>query len=488
MRVCAVSRLVAVIFAGSLAVSGAQSPQSGAPTPDPRFDRIADLVQEKMKELGVPGVALGILADGEVRTRGFGVTNVDHPLPVTAETLFQIGSISKTFTGTAIMRLVEQNKLRLDDPIRKYIPTFKVKDADASARAAVRDTLTHMGGWEGDFFDDPSSGDDALARIVERMSTLEQTAKVGEMWGYNNAGFYAAGRIIEVVTGQPFERAMRELVLDPIGIDTAYYFPAEVMTRRFVVGHGMQKGATSVLTPWPIPRAANAAGGLTTNVGSMLRYAAFHMGDGTNRDGTRVLSAASLNQMRTTIVPKAGTDLTMGLTWHLTRAGDFAVAEHGGGTIGQISTLRLVPERKFALAIVTNAGRGGTLNTQVTRAVMDSYLGVAPSQPTRMTVAADALQEYAGTYRRQFADITVTVDGDALKFQTTPKMPGLDGKVPPPPPPQRAGFYAKDRLLPLEGPNAGEPGGEFVRDANGRVSWLRSGRIHKRVGAPTSTQ
>lgn len=488
MRVADISRLVAVFFAGSLAVSGAERPQSPAPAPDARFDRIAQIVQDKMKELGVPGVALGILADGEVRTRGFGVTNVDHPLPVTEDTLFQIGSISKTFTGTAIMRLVEQNKLRLDDPIRKHIPTFRVKDADASARATVRDTLTHMGGWEGDFFDDPSNGDDALARIVERMATLEQTAKVGEMWGYNNAGFYAAGRIVEVVTGKPFERAMRELVLDPIGIDTAYYFPADVMTRRFVVGHGIQKGATAVLTPWPIPRAANAAGGITTNVGSMLRYAAFHMGDGTSRDGTRVLSAASLNQMRSTVVPKAGTELTMGLTWHLGRTGTLAVAEHGGGTIGQISTLRLVPERKFALAVVTNAGRGGALNTQITRAVMEAYFGVTPSQPSRVTVATDALHDYVGTYRRQFVDITVSIDGDALKFQSTPKMPGLDGKTPPPPPPQRVGFHAKDRLLALDGPNAGEPSGEFIREANGRVAWLRTGRIHRRVASVVSSQ
>jgi len=281
---------------------------------------------------------------------------------------------------------------------------------------------------------------------------------------------------------------VRELVLDPIGIDTAYYFPAEVMTRRFVVGHGLQKGAAAVLTPWPVPRAANAAGGITTNVGSMLRYAAFHMGDGTNRDGTRVLSASSLNQMRTAVVPKAGTDLTMGLTWHLSRAGTFAIAEHGGSTIGQSSTLRLVPERRFALAIVTNAGGGGTLNTQVTRAVMETYLGVTPSQPTRMTMPAAALQDYVGTYRRQFADVAVTIDGDALKFQVTPKMPGLDGKIPPPSPAQRMGFYAKDRLLQLEGPNAGEPGGEFVRDAGGRVAWVRTGRIHRRVTTGTSTQ
>jgi CubicO group peptidase (beta-lactamase class C family) len=485
MRLTASSRLaVLVLFLALATLSvGGQAPTAA----DPRFDRVADAVQSQMKELGVPGVALGILADGQMRTRAFGVTNVDHPLPVTDETLFQIGSISKTFTGTAIMRLVEQGKLRLDDPIRKHVPRFAVKDADASARATVRDTLTHMGGWEGDFFDDPSSGDDALERIVERMAKLEQTAKVGEMWGYNNAGFYAAGRIIEVVTGKPFERAMRELVLDPIGIDTAYYFPADVMTRRFVVGHGVPRGVANVLTPWPVPRAANAAGGVTTNVGSMLRYAAFHMGDGTSAAGAKVLSESSLRQMRSAIVPKAGSDQEMGLTWHLSRAGGVLVAEHGGGTIGQISQLRLVPEKRFAVAIVTNAGRGGTLNTNVLRVAMDAYFGIAPSRPSRMTVDAAALAEYAGTYRRQFADVTVTVDGDALKLQTTPKMPGLDGKVPPLPPPQRVGFHQKDRVLSLDGPNAGEPGGEFVRDADGRVAWLRAGRIHRRIPVGTST-
>lgn len=500
MRLAHASRLpIAVLLAAlaGLLAQGQASASTPEAAPDPRFDRVAAVVQEQMKALGVPGAALGILADGRVHTRGFGVTNIDHPLPVTDDTLFQIGSISKTFTGTAIMRLAEQGKLRLDDPIRKYLPHFAVNDADASSRATVRDTLTHMGGWEGDFFDDPSSGDDALEQIVERMGRLEQTAKVGEMWGYNNAGFYVAGRIIEVVTGKPFERALRELVLDPIGIDRAYLFPAEVMTHRFVVGHGAPKGVARVLTPWPIPRAANAAGGITTDVASMLRYAAFHMGDGTSAAGTRVLSASSLAQMRATAAPKTGSDLTMGLTWHLSRAGNLAVAEHSGGTNGQISHLWLVPERRFAIAVVTNSDRGDTLNTQVVRAAMDAYLGVVTPRPARMVVAADALAEYAGTYRRQYADVTVTVDGDALKFQETPKMPGLDLQIPPQGPPQRLAFFEKDRLLLVDGPNAGEPGGEFVRDASGRVSWLRTrdwqradfgtGRIHRRIPTPTGT-
>jgi CubicO group peptidase (beta-lactamase class C family) len=343
----------------------------------------------------------------------------------------------------------------------------------------VQDTLTHMGGWEGDFFDDPSSGDDALQRQVAGMATLEQTGKPGEMWGYNNAGFYAAGRVIEVITGQPFEKALKAGVLDPLGLEAAYFFPADVMTRRFAVGHAGAK--PRVIGPWPVPRAANAAGGITTNVATMLKYAAFHMGDGTSATGERVLSAATLQRMRSSIVPKAGSDLSMGLTWHLGKAGTLEFAEHGGGTNGQISHLRLVPSRRFALAIVTNSGAGSNLNAAVVRAVMDTYFGVPDVLPERIAVASPSLEEYAGTYRRQFADVVVSVDGDALKLETKPKMPGLNGRVPQAGPPQRLGFYAKDKLLRLEGPAKGTAAGEFVRGPDGKIAWLRMSRILRRV-------
>ena len=226
------------------------------------------------------------------------------------------------------------------------------------------------------------------------MATLEQTGKPGEMWGYNNAGFYVAGRVIEVVTKQTFEPALRDLVLKPLGLETAYFFPADVMTRRFVVGHAGAK--PRVIGPWPVPRAANAAGGITTNVATMLKYAAFHMGDGTSEKGERVLSAATLQRMRTTAAPKAGSDLSMGLTWHLGKAGNLEFAEHGGGTNGQISHLRLIPSRRFALAIVTNSGAGSNLNAVILRAVMEAYFGVADVLPQRITVASGDLAEFAG--------------------------------------------------------------------------------------------
>lgn len=102
---------------------------------------------------------------------------------MTADTLFQVGSITKIFTGTVVLRLVEQGKLRLDAPVREVLPGFRVQDETASQGATVRTLLTHMGGWEGDLFENPGDGDDALARMVERMAALEQKSSSGSRSG-----------------------------------------------------------------------------------------------------------------------------------------------------------------------------------------------------------------------------------------------------------------------------------------------------------------
>ncbi|HVH12148.1 MAG TPA: serine hydrolase domain-containing protein, partial [Longimicrobium sp.] len=183
---------------------------------DARFERVAAVVEASMAELGIPGVALGIFWEGRSITRGFGVTSVENPLPVTGQTVFQAGSITKTFTATALMRLVESGRLDLDAPVRTYLPGFRVGDETASANATARILLTHMGGWEGDLFDDTGDGDDALARIVERMASLEQVAPFDTFWSYNNAGFYVAGRLLEVATGTSYEDAIRTLLIDPL--------------------------------------------------------------------------------------------------------------------------------------------------------------------------------------------------------------------------------------------------------------------------------
>ena len=127
------------------------------------FEELVEVARAQMEEFSVPGASLGVLFDGEEETAALGVTSIEHPLDVTPDTLFQIGSITKTFTATAIMRLVERGAVDLDAAVRTYLPEFRLMDEDVAARATIRQLLTHTGGWLGDYFADFGRGADALA-------------------------------------------------------------------------------------------------------------------------------------------------------------------------------------------------------------------------------------------------------------------------------------------------------------------------------------
>ena len=207
-------------------------------------------IEGHMGELNVPGVAVGIRHGDEMFTRGFGVTNVDHPVEVDDSTLFQIGSITKTFVGTLAMRLVEMGKLELDKPIRSYLPDFKVLDEEASEKATLRHLFTHTAGWVGDWFpEDLGHGEDAVAQYVATMAEIPQLTPLGECLSYNNAGFNVAGRVLEAVLGEVFTDIMQEMLFDPLGMDHTYLLPWDVMTYRFAVGHSVNEDVPAVARP-----------------------------------------------------------------------------------------------------------------------------------------------------------------------------------------------------------------------------------------------
>jgi CubicO group peptidase (beta-lactamase class C family) len=230
------------------------------------FHDLCGKTSDLMKSYQVPGVALGVVVGGEAFAQGFGVTSLEHPLPVTLDTLFQIGSTTKTITTTALMRLVEQGLVNLDKPVKGYLKGFRVKDKIASDKVTVKQLLNHTSGWLGDYFEDTGDGDDALKKYVAKMAKLEQQTPLGEVWSYNNAAFCLAGFLIEQITKKPYEFALKELVLEPLGLSQSLFFPSQVMLKRFAVGHSIKKledGEEQVITasPWPIPRSSNAAGG-----------------------------------------------------------------------------------------------------------------------------------------------------------------------------------------------------------------------------------
>ncbi len=367
-----------------------------SPIKDSNFGKISRHIVKEMKRLKVPGVALGIYNNGEELTAGFGITSVEHPLAVTADTLFQTGSISKTFTGTVIMQLVERGKIDLDAPVRKYIKDFKVKDKHVSEKVTVRHLLTHMGGWVGDYFNDFGNGDDALDRMVKDIAKMPQVQPLGTIWSYNNTGFNVASRIIEIVTKKPYEQAIQEMLLDPLGLDMTFFYPSDILfTHRFVVGHQMVKGDVKVARPWAIGRAGNGVGGVVSTVRDLLKYARFHMSNGKKN----VITGKSLKAMRVPQVD-AGARGRMGITWFIRKVGDVTVYSHGGATNGQQAYFFFIPEKDFACAILTNSDDGGILNDGVFSQDCWNFTSTQNQNYLRRSkLRIVELKEYVGRYK-----------------------------------------------------------------------------------------
>ncbi|HEY7350764.1 MAG TPA: serine hydrolase domain-containing protein [Ktedonobacterales bacterium] len=451
---------------------------------DPTFRQLMDYTAETMQRLHVPGVAIGILYEGKEYVGGLGVTNVDHPLPVDADTLFQIGSTTKTMTATAAMRLVEQGKLALDTPIREYLPDLRLADEDVTARATLRHIFTHTGGWVGDYFDDVGMGDDALAKIVAKMEKTPQLTPLGEIWSYCNSGFYLAGRVIEVVTGKVYEEAVRELVLEPLGLKHSFFFANEVITHRFAVGHEVRDEKPVVARPWALPRSANAAGGVSSTVKDQLRYARFHLGDGTAPDGTHLLTRESMRLMQSPLAQAGNLADEVGVTWMRKKVGGAQIIRHGGATNGQLSAFSMIPERAFAITILTNADRGGELNDEVVKWAHQHYLGLSDPEPVPLDLPKETLAPYLGRYSAAMDDIELSLVDGALVMKVTEQNPfsEKDATPPPPIPPIRLAFWNEDRVIALDAPLKNDQG-EFLRTPDGSIAWLRfGGRIHKREG------
>jgi CubicO group peptidase (beta-lactamase class C family) len=451
---------------------------------EPKFQRICETIRSEMKRLKVPGAAIGIYHDGQEYAAGFGRTSVENPLRVTPDTLFQVGSISKTFTGTILMRLAEQGRVDLDTPVRKLLPKFKMSDAEVEKRLTTRHLLTHTGGWLGDYFDTFGDGDDALQKMVKKIRKLPQITPLGGPWSYCNTGFNIAGRIIEVVTQKPYEQAAQELILDPLGLKMTFFFPSDVLiTHRFAVGHQKIGKKVKVARPWAIGRAGNCVGGVVSTVRDLLTYARFHMGNGTNAQGEPVIKRESLEAMRVEQVDAGGRG-KMGLTWFIRQANGLKIYGHGGATHGQQAMFYFIPHEDFAVALLTNSDEGGILTDSLLKWVLETYFDTSIPVPQPLQKSEEELAEYIGHYELPLSAFELTArDGYLLKkdiprggFPTPNSPPG------PPEPDVRLAFYETDRVVGLDEPRKGALC-EFLRDVNGNVSMMRiGGRLHPKTG------
>ncbi|MBO0771090.1 MAG: beta-lactamase family protein [Actinobacteria bacterium] len=450
-------------------------------------------VAQAARELAVPGVAVGVYHQGAEHYACHGVTSVENPLPVDAGTLFQFGSTGKTYTATAIMRLVDRGEVDLAAPVRRYVPGLTLSDEQTAARVTVLQLLNHTAGWAGDLLDNTGTGDDALARYVARMARLEQVTPLGTTVSYNNASLSLAGRLIELVTGNTFEDAMKELLFEPLGLTQSFFFPSDVMTRRFVAGHNQQPdGTITVARPWAMPRGSNPAGGITSNAGDLIRWARFHLGDGRAADGTRVLPAELLRSMQqpTAQSPGNATGDAVGISWWLRDVGGVRVVGHGGNTLGQDSGFDMVPERDFAVITLANCSPNGSqFNEQIRRWAFDAYLGVTERDPELVTLSAAELARYAGRYETlaSTADITAADGNLMVAIAIRPEVRAEltdDQDADPDLPPFSIGLLEGpgDRYIVTDGAAKGMKG-YFARAGTGEITGIHlGGRLATRTG------
>lgn len=441
-----------------------------------KFKAIAEQVESWRAELGVPGATFGLWIAGETITGSLGLTHVEHPLPVTDETLFQIGSITKTVTATAMMRLVEQGALDLNAPVRGYLPDFRVRDDEASRRVTSWHLLTHLAGWTGDVFTDTGDNDDAAEKYVAGMADFEQLAPLGRHFSYNNAAFCVAGRIIEALTGGAYEAAIQELVFEPLGMDRSYFFPRQVMTHRFAVGHQIADGECRVLTPWAIPRGMNAAGGISCHIHDLLRYGAYHLGD-----GSPLLRRESLAEMRKRQTPSLPHMGWCGLAWMISGSAGDERLWHTGGTNGQNAVLTLAPEHQLALGMMTNGDRGQTLHDRFNKAVLREFCRIELPEAQAIDSSEEALAQVVGRYQGVMRDIELRMERGRL-FADIRFRGGLpsDRELEETPPAEVA-RCGPDQLLVLAGYFKGTRA-DLLRDEAGEIRYLRFGsRLNPRL-------
>jgi CubicO group peptidase (beta-lactamase class C family) len=444
---------------------------------------LAEIVGSTMERLEVPGVSVGIIEGGETYAAAFGVTSVDNPLPVTPETLFQIGSTSKTITATAIMRLVERGEIDLDAAVRKYLPDFAVQSEEDSARVRVIDCLSHVGGWVGDYFRETGNGDDAIARIVEKMRNSPQLTRVGEVFAYNNAAFYVAGRILEVAFQKPFETAVRELVFEPLGLRRTFYCHDDLLSYRVAIGHLVTVDGPKVTRPWRLSCSAAPAGGVVSNIHDQLAYARFHLGDGRAADGTRVLEQETLDRMQRQVVAAGSMCDGVGISWLLRDVGGHHLVQHGGATNGQMSAFVMVPGQDFAFTVLTNANTGSELHTVVGNWILEHVAGISEPWPEEVT-PEQPFAEFAAEYANPVGGgVRITADEAGLVLEALPAVGNAlsDGSVTPkPPPPMRMQFYGDDKVIVVDPPSRGAHA-DFLRGPDGAIAWFRfGGRLYRR--------
>lgn len=414
------------------------------------FKSYEEYVQKLMKESQVPGISIGFSKDGQhIYEKGFGYRDAEKQLEASIDTVFCIGSITKSFTCIAILQLQEAGKLSVYDPINKYLPEFKIKNSDASAHMTIHHFMTHTTGIpplnimidsmnraiNEDLTKDesilqvftneeePTTYEELMDRISQQ--DIELLGPIGKQFSYQNECYCLLGAIIERVSGMTYEQYIKQSIIEPSGMEHSSFFLEELDGYNNITQpHVMRKkdGVKDVIVSpnWWDPPAMRATGLLNSTVRDMLRYSEIFRTGGTV--GTeRILSSNSIKLMMT---PYIETNMVPGqyYGYGLMVTPDFhgaTLIEHTGSGKGVSAKMQIIPEKGLAGIGLSN------LYMAPTAGIIDSGMNILDNRPLKYSrldgmnyyIPVEHLTEYVGDYlQRESGVISIGLDEEKLTF------------------------------------------------------------------------
>jgi CubicO group peptidase (beta-lactamase class C family) len=375
-----------------------------------------------------PGISIALWRHGETFAGAAGITNVGIGNPVTINTLFQIGSITKAFTASLLMKYVTEGHLNLDAPLNNYLRDFHVLDSSAVREITTRHLLSHTSGLETDiYFDDGAEQGNPITRYLDRCFLLPQVhTDFGRRFSYSNVGYVALGLLVELLSRQTWNEAIDSFVFKPLGMKQALSSPLQVPSFDVAAGHLYVDGAAP---SWRadekpfVPRGLAPAGSvLAMSMSDLVRFGRAHLDCGLAADGTRWLPADIVRGMQKSQVtlPCVTTlyNTAWGLGWGLNDFGSIRAYGHGGGRIGFQALLFIVPSQNAVLGIGANGMMlgAGPLVRQVLQDFMSETANLSINtipQPARCR----NLERYTGTYGGIGFRSVVTAHADRLSLE-----------------------------------------------------------------------
>lgn len=346
---CRIGRLLretALLLALSWMTPPAQAQEWG--------NRIADYLSREVEANGIPGLTAAVVRNGEVIYSGaFGSPRLGGGESLTPEHVFHFASVSKPFVATAIVQLVEDGRIRLDDPVTQYLPYFRLAD-DRYRSITIRQMLNHTAGM-GDVEDyewhSPQYDDGAAERFVRTMASDGMLWAPGAGWRYSNKAFDALGDLIAKVSGMSFEDYVKDRILDPLGMTGSSFIHPQIAESLRTTGH---VGSPARISPvYPYNRRHAPSSTLNSSVEEMTNWMLANLNRGSLR-GTRILRPESYELLWVSTTTGISDAPSVGLSWFLGEVQGHRTVGHGGGDTGFRSYILLLPDDGVGVVIASN--------------------------------------------------------------------------------------------------------------------------------------